>query len=794
MTARKTNTQNKQTSAESSVPSAMRRRLRYGTNVAVAVAAALAIYLLINWLVYHQYRGLSPEARAWVRYDLTSTRRYSLSDQTRSVLNATTEPHQIITMLGGPDADPQQNQQVRDLIGEYARASQLVDAEHLDLAQNSDRRSDLMAQLATLYSHDTQAIRKALADSGVQADQLAREIRQLQILLQQVVDARVVSEQDNAHLAQLLFDLNSDYLLALEQYDNYVVHREQQLGPRWKKRLLDDHLARQGEDDGEELPDYSQLVASLQLFYIDFADKVIVTTDKNIPTLIDRIQPGRLAPPDERERILDAKNKLAIISQSIFPVGHVAVPMAERLQAGYHRLSLSTDPDGTRRRVEQPHAYIDARRVIADEPSVLIMNDTRARVVPASRLFRGLGGSEFDNDNALAQEQFMGEEQLTGALISLTLDPAPLVVFVRSNTSHTAIDQGTGDEHVLGDYNHAAVRLRSMGFEVVDWIYSSETLHQPRPKNGQKIIWVTMPYAPPTPSIPQTMDLTHKAAVFEFLSQQLALGDSAMIMLGPNPYTDPQRTKPSPPNQPGASASLNDDPQVALLRQWGIDAQLYLNAFQIIREDDQGRARDFSASFITRHWPEQAIVGPSLDGIVTHFKQAHPLEFIETDGVSTSPLVVLEMPSMYVQKTLPRQDQPGAPIQLDAQNARDQIILGASAQRGPSRLIAIGDPWWAMDEQTTYGTLPDGRSGPGVGLASGAFVNYPGNSELFLSSIYWLSDHEDLIAASPRTQDLRRIPAMDQGVHRVYRSVLLLGMPIVIFVLGIAVWLVRRQA
>ena len=105
----KTENQHKEQAA---APTAAKRRSTNALMVLVAVLAAVGITVIANYVVYWQYRGLSPETRSWVRYDLTSTRRYSLSEQSRAVLDQLETEHRIVTMLGGDDIESAQQQRV----------------------------------------------------------------------------------------------------------------------------------------------------------------------------------------------------------------------------------------------------------------------------------------------------------------------------------------------------------------------------------------------------------------------------------------------------------------------------------------------------------------------------------------------------------------------------------------------------------------------------------------------------------------------------------------------------------
>ena len=99
-----------------------------------------------------------------------------------------------------------------------------------------------------------------------------------------------------------------------------------------------------------------------------------------------------------------------------------------------------------------------------------------------------------------------------------------------------------------------------------------------------------------------------------------------------------------------------------------------------------------------------------------------------------------------------------------------------------------------MDEILSTAALPDGTVGKDLADRPGARILYPGNSDLFVNSICWLAHEEALIAASPRTQDIRRIEPMGSGALQTYRVLLWGGMPAVILVLGIVVGLMRRRA
>src|ERR1700750_1683423 len=91
-----------------------RRQARYGTLAGVSVLVVLAILVAINYIGAKQNK----------RWDLTSNKQFSLSDQTRNVLAKLDAPLQILVFA--KDVDTQQYQ---DRLKEYQYASKQVSVE-----------------------------------------------------------------------------------------------------------------------------------------------------------------------------------------------------------------------------------------------------------------------------------------------------------------------------------------------------------------------------------------------------------------------------------------------------------------------------------------------------------------------------------------------------------------------------------------------------------------------------------------------------------------------------------------
>ncbi|MEO0966496.1 MAG: Gldg family protein, partial [Planctomycetota bacterium] len=115
------------TDAPAPPPSQATRRLRIGLNVAVAALAALGVVIVLNMLVAYSVRNAGASVKSLVRYDLTATRRYSLSPQTRQVLDGLDEKIVIVRLFSARGVE--EVQRVIDLIDEYAQYSPRITVE-----------------------------------------------------------------------------------------------------------------------------------------------------------------------------------------------------------------------------------------------------------------------------------------------------------------------------------------------------------------------------------------------------------------------------------------------------------------------------------------------------------------------------------------------------------------------------------------------------------------------------------------------------------------------------------------
>src|ERR1700682_6272503 len=94
-----------------------RRQTRYGTLAATSVLVVLGILVAINFIGAKQNK----------RWDLTTNKQFSLSDQSRNVLAKLDSPLQILVFAQEPEF-----QRYRDKIKEYEYGAKKVSTEYID--------------------------------------------------------------------------------------------------------------------------------------------------------------------------------------------------------------------------------------------------------------------------------------------------------------------------------------------------------------------------------------------------------------------------------------------------------------------------------------------------------------------------------------------------------------------------------------------------------------------------------------------------------------------------------------
>jgi hypothetical protein len=700
--------------------------VRIGLSVAVAAIAALGVVVVLNMLVDFQVRNLPAAAKPWVRYDLTATRRHSLSPQTRQVLQGLDRDHTIVRLFRSRGAEPVER--VVDLIDEYPRFSKHITVEDIDPIRQLTAVERLGERITAAFADEVEPLAEAIGEARRATAALRTTFLESAELLQANREAGGLGEQTAGQVNQVL-------LTNLPRFAEELERADETIGP-----LLD-----------RPLPELSLVRDALLRAIAGLAEGQLPEAVRVLELAVRDPQ----APAAAKDRFLRA---------------------AELLRAANAR---STEAATALEDAPRAEGYARVATTVRGQEAVVILGPDDVRALAIGELYRQMDPEQVEAQG-LPALGFIGEEKLTGALSTMQWEHPPLAVFVYDR------QPAMGPR---GGYQQVAERLRAGGFVVEEWSPRGTPMPgpfggpgqtmptpEPEPLEGQPAVWVVLPAdmnASPNPMM-MGQDTSQRQPVADLLTRRLARGDAAMVLFAVNP----------------GAAFGQVDPVVDLVTErYGIEPRLD----RVVAREQPLPNRPARTTFQidVTSWPSRSPIGAALGGMPGVFNLASPIDTVERDGVTHAPLVELREPRMWLVEDF-ASFEALLEAEHDEQAAVDSVMVGVTAERaggeaGPgSRLIAVADALWASDNITTFGTL-----GPGTAELTGAA--YPANGELFANAVYWLAGTEELIAATPRSQDIRRIGAVSPLTARWIGGVLVVGLPLIAAAVGVAVALARRR-
>ena len=735
------------------------RRALFGLNTGVAVTVAVCLVILLNWLVFWQYAATPPAVKRFVRFDLSATRSHSFSPQTRHVLAALQTPHTLVAVFRDDAKQSElaaaRRRHLEDLLEEYARTNRQITVRTISVARDSAGADGVAREVAQRFAKETLPLQTQLKDASAAMAAVAADLSQWQPALDALASAPYASE---AHQARARGTANALARLRLKLLAAVTDAQKELAAP---------------------MPD------------------CIRVSQAGYDTLLAAHEEIKLSRQVLSETLVGGASKLEDRETALNLAARMKGTPAQCLQAAY-----------VLQNARSTTAYEQARMALASGETLVVLADKRARVVPVERLFRRVGDN-LAKAGVTAQdsgaEQFTGEEQITGALVSLSLSPAPRVVFLQANAGAALTPDNPGQDSRPGLFQAMAERLRALDFEVVEtnvWSDKNMTdagwpINLPQALPGQKTVWVMCPFLEPNPRNPASLKMDSREKTCDFLQKQLDKGDSAMVLLNHDPLPDPARVAVADEVLGKASSYEKRHPVAALLKRQGMDAHLWEALAHEVQEPGMQPVPALATEL--RHYPADSAVSRAVEGLTLRLERPFPVLPLKPApaGVTVHEVASVLLPRLYTlgyealhngaaQSYNPASALPYAPVALAAECPHD------------ARVMAVGDLLWATDLKTTYGHHPEwapASSGGAVGMANlpGGISAYPGNAELFVNGVCWLAHLDDLVAPGARSQDVRRIAPMGEGLSLSLRLLLLLGLPLGAAAAGIGVWVLRKR-
>ena len=635
--------------------------------------------LLIASLI--SVNSLSLNNRFRVRIDATGSRAYTLSEQTKNLLQNVNKPWKIVVLLDDSRVSRPLLRQVDEVLRRYQEGS-----EHLTVLR----------------------INPANPESLEDYDELLRDLIELY--------------GDELSIAEV------EIQKGIEQFTTLMTFAESTSA--WSEALSQMQSSTEEQETLRTLTGALALLGSEGYLILDEVHKAMRIDEGQPLPQIARARDILVAATGQWSRELTEVAWWLSLERS----ESIASICANEVLSFELMASQLAQVDGTLRGLGVLELGQLATQLTVGEGAI-ILSPQRATMIPKSMLFpEYIGGSK----TIAIDQRFRGEQIISSAMRSLQSGVTPTVIFVHAE-EHSLLGQRPNNV----DVRAARGLLESSRFNVIEWI----PFDGPRPPVGEDpVVWVIIP-----PSSRAGLEVSRREQkLLDAVRSLLAGGESVMLNLQPSLL--PRYGQKDPWNTIANSLGVRSDTEHVLVERVAVGPNtLEIQRGQLITETNS-----------------EHIVARAVNGRQLYI----PLPIALEGG---EPLLIVK-PSE--DRWLDQQwEREILDIAEKTPLANDVSIATAIEQNGGARAIVVGSSgWllsWAADRAISLG-------GDKI-----AMVN-PGNSELLLASVEWLSGLDDWIAAGPIGQQSSRVQGLSQSMYLMWTGVLVLGIPISL--LGIAVF------
>jgi hypothetical protein len=719
------------------------RWAKYGANVALVSVIVVLLAVAVTYIAEKYTK----------RIDTTAGRLYSLKPQTVAIIKANKQPITIINLYSkakkgqnaadaaadSADVTPSVDEAgvVSDLIDEYRAQGSNIKTEDIDPKLNPGKVEDLINRVNEQYGGEVDQYKKfvaAIPDRYASITKLANE---------------QLDEIKKLPLDQLQSD-------DAGQSVGLAVLSVQEI-PRTMKTAQDEYA----RSLHKKIPDYKGItdtVGTTMQGLSDITAKVIdgfksSKDDKSVPQAI-------------RDYMVASLPKYTEIKKQADDL------LADQKKLGDLKLDTLRD-------------------ALQQDNSIMVLGEKEWRVVPHDKVWktdtRDLSGSS----DAAPKPRFAGEQQITTAILSLDQPAKPKVCFVRGG--------GPPLTEFGGRLNSVADRLRDYNFDVsekdLSGMWAMQAMQQqqptaPEPKDEDiaDAVWIVdglpqqqnpMMGAPPPSIAPKVAEHINKG--FHYVDGKKVDGGSAFLMFFPR-----------------------GDDLSAAIKPFGItartDAMAVHKAVKVEGQEDSGDIVNSATRtpfiFTFSQWGDSVITQPldSLEGILL---QAVPIQTIPTTGVTNTALIPV----------------PGAPAapeswgETNLESVRSEpkfdkdtdiappLYAAGMAEKDGQRVVCMGsEPTFIGSTGELQENIVDFPNQELLRTKRIYAPQFPGSSDFFMNSVFWLSHQESMIKISPAAMTVSRLRSMSAPTLAFWRiGVLLIGLPGLVVLAGFGVYFARRD-
>lgn len=409
---------------------------------------------------------------------------------------------------------------------------------------------------------------------------------------------------------------------------------------------------------------------------------------------------------------------------------------------------------------------------LATGEAAVILSPKRAAVIPSSQLFPKSNIQQRDDGGVKFDQRFRGEQLISATIRSLIVEHMPMVVFVHGEDK-SLLWQRDNKVDLVG----VAAMLQASRFEVKEWPVANRNAQRPESAPGQPVVWVIIP-----PPKRQGLEISQgERALIEASRLLIENGESVMLSLYPSLL----------------QKYGQNDPWSALASLLGVTVDTSKVIFEQSRNAEGKKEKQRAITlqeFDSKHPVARAINGSQ--GYFSLPMTVNPASSASAD-LSIEPLITaspgsdrwLESnwsadPSTLEEPSDSQRFDHALPVAVAIKCSVLVPNPGGGEQRKQQRAIVIGSGGWMLsfvsDVVTTIG-------GGRVALV------YPANHELMLAGVAWLSGMDELIAASPLSQEVPRLRDITPETRTFWFFVLVVGLPAMCIAMAIGVSMWRRR-